>query len=101
MGAACFFQPGEREQEQTTRPRQEGNREALSDQTKVVSTCGLHTKEIIVWMKADISVTHFRQNMGLTFGSLLNHDYVIAETKNHLINYSLINFYLCVFDYFV
>ena len=48
-------------------------------------------------MKAYISVASFRQNMyffsTITISSL-------TETKNHLINYTLVNFYLCAFDCF-
>ena len=57
-------------------------------------TCGLYTREIIVWVKRYISVPYFRQNMGLTIGALLNHYHFITETKNHLIIYILINFFL-------
>lgn len=64
-----------------------------------MSTCGLHTKEIPLRMKAYISVAYFRQNttLNLTIGSF-SHYYFVTETKNHLINYTLIHSYLCVFN---
>ena len=67
-----------------------------------MSTCGLHTKEILLRMKAYISVAYFRQNttLNLTVGSF-SPWCLVTETKNHLINYTLINFYLCVFNYIV
>lgn len=52
---------------------------------------------VLVGMKAYISVASFRQNM--YFFSTIT-ILSVTETKNHLINYSLVNFYLCAFDCF-
>lgn len=48
-------------------------------------------------MKAYISVASFRQNMYF-FSTIAISS--LTETKNHFINYTLVNFYLCAFDCF-